>query len=357
MKKNNFSELLQSFGINEDLLNNIAFETGMIERQRLLSALDILYAFCTISTIGEASYNKLAAHIESEGGVSVSKQSVHKKVTEQCKFFFERVLECIILQKIERDNIVLHNNNFEFSRLLLQDSTIIKLPVRLYELFSGVTNAHSTVCNARIQGTYDLVSGQFVSFSIDPYSKNDLKSAPELSLQKGDLVLRDRGYLTRDEFKRHLDIGADCIFRHKFAMTLLDPKTEKPLDILKILEKNTSLDTPVMLNNKEKTIVRLTASPVSQEVADNRKRKARKENKQTPSKKYLKLLSWSIYLTTIPKEKADYKQVLKLYSFRWRIETIFKSWKSYLNFDHIHNVSLMQLYVLLLARLDRKSVV
>lgn len=237
MKKNDFSELLQSFGIGEDLLNDIACKTGMIKRQRLLSALDILYAFSTISTKGETSYNKLAAHIEADGGVSVSKQSVHKKVTEPCKVFFERVLECIILKKIEQDHIITHTCDSDFNRILIQDSTIIKLPVRLYEVFSGVKNAHSTVCNARIQGTYDLVAKKFVSFSIDPYSKNDLKAAPELSLKEGDLVLRDRGYLTRSEFKRHLDNGADCIFRHKFGMTLLDPKTGKPLNILKILEK------------------------------------------------------------------------------------------------------------------------
>lgn len=240
MKKNDFSELLHSFGIDEDLLNNIAYKTGMIERQRLLSALDILYAFCTISTKGEASYNKLAAYIEADGGVSVSKQSVHKKVTGSSKVFFERVLECLILEKIEQQDIVTHTSSSEFKRILIQDSTIIKLPVRLYEVFSGVSNAHSTVCNARIQGTYDLVSEKFVSFSIDPYSKNDLKAAPELSLLQGDLVLRDRGYLIRDEFKRHLDNGADCIFRYKFGMTLLDPKTRKPIDILKILKKNFS---------------------------------------------------------------------------------------------------------------------
>lgn len=350
MEKNKFSELLQSFGINEDLLNSIAFETGLIERQRLLSALDILYSFCMTSTSGEVSYNTLAVQIESGGGASVSKQSVHKKVAEQCILFFEKVLERIILQRLESNNIATYANKCKFKRILLQDSTVIKLPIRLYELFSGVSNGHSKVCNARIQGTYDLVSGQFVSFSIDPYSKNDLISAPELSLQKGDLVLRDRGYLTRDEFERHLNNEADCIFRHKFAMVVLDPKTEKPLDILKMLEKHNSLDIQVMLNNKEKTIVRLTASLVNQKVADSRRRKAKKEKKQTPSKEYLKLLSWSIYLTTIPKEKADHNQVFRLYSFRWRIETIFKSWKSYLNFDHIHNVSQMQLNVLLLAR-------
>lgn len=240
MKKNDFSALLESFGIGEDLLNDIACKTGMIERQRLLSALDILYAFSTISTKGEASYNKLAAHIEADGGVSVSKQSIHKKVTEPCKVFFERVLECIILKKIEQDHIMTHTCDSDFNRILIQDSTIIKLPVRLYEVFSGVKNAHSTVCNARVQGTYDLISGNFVSFSIDPYSKNDLKAAPELSLKEGDLVLRDRGYMIMDEFERHLNNGADCIFRYKFGMTLLDPKTRKPINLLKVLKKNFS---------------------------------------------------------------------------------------------------------------------
>lgn len=105
-----------------------------------------------------------------------------------------------------------------------------------------------------------------------------------------------------------------------------------------------------MLNNEQGTVVRLTAVPVNQTVANKRKRKAKQIKRQTPSKEYLDILSWSIYLTTIPKEQTDYKQVLKLYSFRWRIETIFKSWKSHLHFNHIHNVSQIQLYVLLLAR-------
>lgn len=105
-----------------------------------------------------------------------------------------------------------------------------------------------------------------------------------------------------------------------------------------------------MLNDEQGTVVRLTAAPVNQTIANSRKRKAKQIKRQTPSKEYIDLLSWSIYLTTIPKEQSDYKQMFKLYSFRWRIEIIFKSWKSHLHFNHIHNVSQIQLYILLLAR-------
>lgn len=64
----------------------------------------------------------------------------------------------------------------------------------------------------------------------------------------------------------------------------------------------------------------------------------------------MELLSWSIYITTIPKQIADYKELFLIYGLRWRIEIIFKSWKSNLGFGKIHNVSNIQLKVILMAR-------
>ncbi len=40
-----------------------------------------------------------------------------------------------------------------------------------------------------------------------------------------------------------------------------------------------------------------------------------------------------------------------IYGLRWRIEIIFKSWKSNMGFESIHQVSAIQLRVLLLSRL------
>ena len=102
-----------------------------------------------------------------------------------------------------------------YSRVLVQESTIIELPGWLFDTFSGVANAANQVCNARIQATYDLKHMGFEAFSIDAYSKNDVSSAPELELRPGDLVLRDRGYLTVGEIQRHQQAGAHFIYRHK----------------------------------------------------------------------------------------------------------------------------------------------
>ena len=66
------------------------------------------------------------------------------------------------------------------------------------------------------------------------------------------------------------------------------------------------------------------STPVSQAVADERRRKSKKENKgKNPSKEFLEQQDWSIFIVTIPKEEADFLQIFELYTFRWRIEIIF----------------------------------
>ena len=350
MKQSDFLDIFIIHGISRERLLDLAFETGLIKRKRAILPEDLLFAICKESVGGIVSYNNVAAQIEANIGKTVSRQAVWKKVTEQCEQFFQKIMEILILSKI--DNVVLINmkRNSKHIRILVQDSTIIKLPLRLFEMFSGVSNGKSKACNARIQGTYDLISEKFISFSIDAYSKNDLKAAPELVLEQGDLALRDRGYLTFDEMQRHINKDADFIYRYKYKTILLDPMTKKPIDITSELEKNSNLDIIVELNNKKGTRVRLVCSQVNEDVANSRRRKAKKENRNKPSKGYLKQQGWTIYLTTIPKEEADFTSIFNIYSLRWRIEIIFKSWKSNIEFSKIHNVSNIQLHVILLAR-------
>jgi hypothetical protein len=51
----------------------------------------------------------------------------------------------------------------------VQDSAIVKLPTWLFPRFSGVSNQTSSVCNARIQAVFDLMSARLLEFSIDRY--------------------------------------------------------------------------------------------------------------------------------------------------------------------------------------------
>ena len=304
---------------------------------------------------GSPSYNDLAADIENRYDTDPSRQAVAQRLNKDFENFLEAILGQVMAIKIKEelrsgqlDPSVFRN----YGRVLVQDSTVIKLPTALFDIFSGVSNAHSSVCNARIQAVYDLRNGRLVSFAIDPYSKNDLSAAPELQIMEGDLVLRDRGYLTAEEMQRHSDAAAHFIYRHKTGTTYLDPQTHKPIDLPAMLKQSGKLDMEVLLNNDRRTPVRLLATPVSKEIADLRRMRAKKETKgHNPSQAVLELMDWTIFLTNIPATSAEFREIFGIYGLRWRIEVIFKAWKSHLKFDDLHEVSERQLQILLKTRL------
>lgn len=165
--------LFEIDGLSREEVIEIAFETGLCQRDS--GTIDIsvlLQANCIQSLKGTISFNDLAAKIESITGNSVSRQAYHQRMNEKCVAFFKRVLETVIeaKQKMNTQDIE-ETVRGSFSRVLVQDSTIIRLPKRLFADFSGSKNACATVCNARIQGVYDLLSRQFITFSVDSYKK------------------------------------------------------------------------------------------------------------------------------------------------------------------------------------------
>lgn len=352
MGKESLIESFKVLNISAQELLILAKDTGFMQRIRKIDSLDFMYSLAYESMHGIASYNDIAASIENIKRTSISRQAIRKKVKETCVEYFKRVLELVILSKASEQLISEEVRKCDFNRVLIQDSTIIKLPGRLLALFSGVSNGSTTVCNARIQGVYDLLSGKFISFSINSYKMNDQASVLEMEINKNDLTLRDRGYLSMDEIKRHIKSEAHCIYRHKMTMQFLDYSTEEPIELLAILKKEGSIDRVVRLNDAEKSAVRIVAMPVDQETANTRRMKAKKETKgHNPSKILLELQSWTVFVTTITSEQADFDTLIKIYGLRWRIEIIFKSWKSNMHFDHIHNVSKNQLIITIIMRM------
>ena len=350
-----FDDFLHSLEIDEQDLELLAKQTGWQQREpRRITAAGLLSALCVESVQGEASFNDLSSRLGlASDQKGPSRQGVSKRVNPSFLKLLELLLARLINVKIDDASSPNSDELFpDYHRILVQDSTVIKLPGWLFPLFSGVSNGHQQVCNARIQVVYDIKKMSFESFEISPYTKNDLKAAPELTLKKGDLALRDRGYLSISEIARHRDAGADCIYRHKTGARYLDPDTHEFLDLLGELRIKGTLDRTVLLNDKDRTPVRLVSAPVDKETAALRRMKAKKEMKgHNPSAEVLALMDWTIFLTTVPQEDCDFKTLLNLYGLRWRIEVIFKTWKSHLNFDALHRVSEVELKTILTVRL------
>ena len=340
----------------ESELRKLAIELKFTKRTpRKIDVVNLLASVCNECLQGSPSCNDLAAQIQTLSGHAPSRQAVSLRLNQAFESIVQQLLEKVVSQKAIGDRSPTAKTTPAFRsyrRVLVQDSTIIKLPGHLFEDFSGVANASSSVCNARIQATYNLLDHRLLAVSIDPYSKNDLAAAPELPLQKNDLVLRDRGYLVLDEMRRHREVGADCIYRHRTGTAYLDPQTGQPIDLLALLKNQGALDLEVLLNNEARTRVRLLTAPVDVETANLRRRKAKRETHgHRPSKAVLELMDWTIFITTIPAALASFKDILAIYGLRWRIEIIFKAWKSHMQFPLLHRVSKLQMAILIKTRL------
>jgi hypothetical protein len=324
----------------------------MKRKPRKIPPLAFLVALCHEAVHGSPSYNDLAAAIEARSSIAPSRQSMAERMGPPCLAFLQALLEHVMGRDAVTARDAHTQSGGRYLRVLVQDSTVIQLPAALFGSFSGVANGHASACNARIQAVYDLASMRFVAFSIDPYSKNDQRAAPELEIRAGDLVLRDRGYLANGEITRHVEAGADCIYRHSTRTNYLDALTGLPVALLDHLRRHGRADMPVLLNNPARTRVRLVASPVDPAIAATRRMRAKKEMRgHAPTAEVLALMDWTIFITTIPATDASFEAILAIYGMRWRIEVIFKSWKSHLEFATVHRLCETQLRILLTARL------
>ena len=211
---NNFlSVALES--LDADEIERMAITSGFQTRKpKKIKAVDLLSLYCTESINKSPSFNDIATAIDDLTGKGPSRQAVGKRIDEKFVGFLKKVLEFALGKKVENVQHDATRTMGDFRQVLVQDSTIIQLPSALFDEFSGVSNAHSKVCNARIQAVYELRTKTFVSFSIDKYSKNDLLAAPELEVNADDLVLRDRGYMLSSEMERIKENGASFIYRH-----------------------------------------------------------------------------------------------------------------------------------------------
>ena len=92
-----------------------------------------------------------------------------------------------------------------FNRVLVEDSTSIKLSPKLVADFPGSRNqTGKKSATLKIHAMIDILTEQFCYFDISEFAKNDQSAAQDiLTIAKAsDLVIRDLGYFTLAAFKK-----------------------------------------------------------------------------------------------------------------------------------------------------------
>jgi hypothetical protein len=204
-----------------------------------------------------------------------------------------------------------------------------------------------------VQGFYDLKHERFIHFSHGTFSRNDLSVAEEglEHLQAGDLFLRDLGYFVLRVVRRLQEAGLYYLSRFKHNLQVLEPDGQ-PLDLARLLRHRTRpLDKHVLLGAKEQLPVRLVAIPLAEELANQRRHQARHNRHFHATRQHVILAGWEIFITNVGREVWSPKVVARIYHLRWRIETIFKAWKSHFNLENVPAGSRAEVEAFLYARL------
>ena len=217
--------------------------------------------------------------------------------------------------------------------ILIQDSTTIALPMWLNKYFPGsIFHGHS-YSQLKIQVIYDLQNNQFVHFEVTSNRQNDQSKAKDILQLAGnkDIVIRDMGYFASECFKLMNEKKISFISRLKYGTHVFDLGTGKHIDLFKYLKKNKFIDKWVLMGAQYKAPVRIVGITLSSERAAMRRRIEKKhaDSRANHSKQFYQRLGYDIYVTSQDLQNIAVPDIVRLYSMRWRIENIFRSWKSH----------------------------
>lgn len=336
--KNPFIQKLYKFDLNQ-----IAKENQVYSRHRKASPVDLLISFFIITLKGQYTLSNWATQLGFQLQTSISKQAIWKRLTQHQANFLSSVLTMLIhddlsnlSQKISFDYHPLFKS---FKRVLVHDSTTLRLPDHLRDVFKGNRSKGERKSLAKIQAIINLKDHSYTHLEVSDFSTNDQKHA-SLSLpfiKKGDLIIRDLGYFVLEVLEKIVHKKAFFISKLRYGIHVYDTKGDR-VNLNNLLKKKHQLDMQVLIGQR-KVPVRLIAQKIDDSIAEQRRRKAAndRDKRYNHSKEYYYRLGFNIYITNVEQKVLSIHQIIQAYALRWRIETIFKTWKSHLHFQrHIN---------------------
>jgi len=314
---------------DKSVINKIGKRCGFAQRKaKKITPYHFVLSFLISCCKSQNTFSGWAVQIGLLTGRSVSKQAVFDRIDACATAFAQGLLQKVLLQQSAKGFV--ERLFCAFGKVLLQDSTTLKLPQSLSSIFPGNHSRGEQKAIARIQSIINIKAMKFIDFVVGSFTQND-QSASGSILQwanKGDLVIRDMGYFAMDTFEKLIKADIHFLSRLKYGVKLYDGQgNEIALNVL--LKGNKAVDQWVYIGVEKKVWIRLVMLPVAAEQRAERVRKAKhdRDKRLNHSRQYYQWLGYSVYITTVEKQVWTPKEVAKAYSVRWQIEIIFKSWK------------------------------
>jgi hypothetical protein len=315
-----------------DVATEAGKKRGFIQRERKLNGASFVQAmvFGWLSN-GEASLSELNQAAASVG-VRISAQGLDKRFTSQAAECLKQVLEAATHEVVRAEPMSLALIN-RFASVRLMDSSTVGLPESLAELWTGCGGHHGATAALKIQVDLNFTSGALEAVWMQAGKEHDqCKRAQQIDLSAGSLRIADLGYFKLDVLEKYAAQEAFWLTRLKIGTVMYDLNGQQiVLEDWLNAQSQTQVEQPVLLGQTHRIRGRLLAARVPDRVAEQRRRKMKREAQergQTLSHARLALASWTLLVTNVPDHLLTLAEALILYRVRWQIELLFKLWKS-----------------------------
>ena len=307
-----------------------------------------------------STLSDLAEDFELEHGVAISKQGLDERFNAQAVRFLTHVLSGMFSSSFQKKGLV--DQTAVFTSCCIRDSSRFGLPDAYASVYKGQGGATGTVSMISIQYEVDLLSGNQIDLQLTSGCRNDQQDTLESSvnIEENSLLIRDLGYITSSYLKSVIGQKAYFLNRLPSQMMAYDiHKNHTKVDFDKLYKKMKRHGLPYMELNvhagkKAQIPCRLIVYLNDDKTTRHRLKRTAKNTKSigcTVSKEQKTRAKLSIYITNVDREIIRPENVKAVYSLRWQIELVFKTWKSLCNIDKIKKVKIHRFECMLLAGL------
>jgi hypothetical protein len=320
-----------------DQADQIGRETGFILRKRKLSGSSWLQALVfgfqskPTATYAELSQSAAAA------GVSISPQGIEQRLNKASGDFLKAILECMVGEVLASQPTALPLLN-RFEGIYIRDSSVVKLPGALQTIWRGVGSKRGENAAVKLQVCLEYSRGEVRGPILQDGRMHDQFSPYQgAELPVGALELADLGFFNLKVLSAQDRRGIYWIMRLKTGICLYDIDGN-PIELLTWLHKQSTPqgEVAIQLGNREHLDCRLLFVRVTQEVAEQRRRRLRETAEKKGlalSQESLALAAWTLVITNVPAELLTLHEALVFLGVRWQIELLFKLWKSHAQID------------------------
>jgi len=319
--------------------NRLAWETGFMEREREVTGSS--FAVGLVSAWQASPQSSLAGLSQAIGnaGTPITRQALDKRFDTEAVDFLKALSEVCLQQAIE-GLPTSHRLMRRFSAICLVDSSIITLPNAMAEMWHGSGGYGDKASRAamKLSVRWELVQGRISHLDVSHATVHDRQaSAHNAPVEAGSLQIRDLGYFKLDDLEAIGQQDAFWLTRYKLHTILLDQAMNR-IDLPHWLPQTVgeTCDVAVYVGQHKQLPARLVAQRVPLEVVEQRHERIKetaRQNQTRVSEEALAMAHWTIYLTNLPRSRADTNEIFILGRFRWQIELLFKLWKSELGIN------------------------